>query len=449
MLNAQQKERSLEVWKNYLSGGGVIWNADQEYSNQEINQQRMQIIPEVKEWLNKFLDGTVRLEEFKTAVDGINKRHPLWGFRAINGQMFFNILTTNSIAGDKKTELTRLLQKVLPVPESITIAQTHIKEFEEFTRALAPFSRDLRGAPKVGSIPYFLSYFWQIQSPEIYPIYYTSMLQALKELNIWAPVGNVSEDYVSFFNLNRELQQILSTQAGRHLHIWEVEHAFWFHVQPKPEITTPPPVTAAVIVEPQIEQQLPDSFIPPVVSILPRLAVNDPLLATICQTLGSSIDKIFEDRLAVLFKMLGYETEQLGAGHGRVPDGIAVSQDFRYGIIYDAKVRQSGYTMGVDERAIREYINSKGEILRRRGIRSIYFMIISSTFSGDHDDVIRGLKIDTIANEVLLVETKALLAMLEGKLRNPSVSLGPDGIQRLLAFSGILKESYIREFMEL
>lgn len=127
---------------------------------------------------------------------------------------------------------------------------------------------------------------------------------------------------------------------------------------------------------------------------------------------------------------------------------MAVSDEFRYAIIYDAKVRQQAYTMGTDERAIREYIVGQGERLRRRGIKNLYFMVISSTFTGDHDDAIRGMKIETNVSEVLLVEVRALLAILEGMLRNPSISLGPDGIQRLLAFSGILTESNVREFME-
>ena len=82
-------------------------------------------------------------------------------------------------------------------------------------------------------------------------------------------------------------------------------------------------------------------------------------------------------------------------------------------------------------------------------MRSLYFMVISSTFTGNHDDAIRSLKIDTNVNEVLLVEVKSLLAMLEGKLRNPNVSLGPDGIQRLLASSGLLVETDVREFLEI
>ena len=71
-------------------------------------------------------------------------------------------------------------------------------------------------------------------------------------------------------------------------------------------------------------------------------------------------------------------------------------------------------------------------------------MVISSSFTGNHDDAIRSMKIDTNVNEILLAEVKSLLAMLEGKLRNPAVSIGPDGIQRLLASSGLL----LREMSE-
>lgn len=131
---------------------------------------------------------------------------------------------------------------------------------------------------------------------------------------------------------------------------------------------------------------------------------------------------------------------------GRTEGGI---DELRYAIIYDAKDRQNAYTLGTDERAIREYIAVQGDRLRRQGMRNLYFMVISSAFTGEHDDAIRSLKIDTNVNEVLLVEVKSLLAMLEGKLRNPNVSLGPDGIQRLLAASGVLTESDLREFLEI
>jgi len=266
------------------------------------------------------------------------------------------------------------------------------------------------------------------------------------------PSGDVTEDYLAFYELNHEMLDILSKQVGRQLHLWDVEHAFWLHGQlqtlTSQEIVVPKEPANTMVVK-TFEEDLPESYIPPIVAILPRLAANDEALAEVCKRSGRAIEKVFEERLAVIFRMLGFETQLLGQGHGRVPDGLAICQEYRYAIIYDAKVRQNAYTMGTDERAIREYIANQGERLRRQGMRNLYFMVISSAFTGNHDDAIRSLKIETNVNEVLLVEVKSLLALLEGILRNPDVNLGPDGIQRLLASSGLLTESDVREFLEI
>jgi hypothetical protein len=71
----------------------------------------MDTIPEVFGWLNHLLQGDVPLEEFKTVNDGINKHDRLWGFQAINIQMFFNILTKNSLAGNRREEFVALLKR--------------------------------------------------------------------------------------------------------------------------------------------------------------------------------------------------------------------------------------------------------------------------------------------------------------------------------------------------
>lgn len=446
-MNQIQLDKTLEVWKKYEEKGEKFLNASREYTQEELDLKRREIIPQVQALIHQFLKDEIPLEEFKTILDGINKRNRLWGFQAINGQMFFNVLTKISIAGDRLEEFRTILKKVMIAPSTIEDAKKRIEEFSIFVSSLAKYCVDLRGAPKVGSIPYFLSYFWQIQEPDNYPIYYSSMIHSLRDVDIWNPSGNVSEDYFSFFHLEKEMQEYLTNTTGRNLHLWDVEHAFWFHTQI--EITTSPVPESKSLPGEIILEELPESYLPPVVSILPIFAVNDPQINKICQKLGRTIEKEFEERIAILFGMLGFDTELLGQGHGRVPDGVAVSDEYRYAIIYDAKVRQQAYTMGTDERAIREYIVSQGDRLKRRGIKNIYFMIISSGFTGDHDDAIRGMKIDTNVNEVLLVEVAALLAMLEGMLRNPAINLGPEGIQRLLAFSGILTESAVREFLEI
>lgn len=445
-MNEEQKQRAIQIWQRYCAAGERVLNASQEFTQAQLDQRRAQVIPEVLAVMGEYLAGKTQPDEFKTQIDSINKRNRLWGFKGINGQMFFNMLVKTSAAGGKTAELDSLLKRSLPLPAAPEQAAQVLNAFAQFTQGLAKHVEDRRAAPKLGAIPFFLSYFWQIQAPDAYPIYYTSMLGVLQEYTLWTPVETIGESYVSFYRLNHELLELLRREAGRPLSLWEVEHAFWYTAQaPDESLKTPNDGRGTGGSQPP-PLALPDSYIPPVVSILPRLACNDPELAQACQKMGSSIEKVFENRVDTLFKMLGYETEALGQGHGRVPDGVAICREFRYAIGYDAKVRQSPYTMGIDERAIREYILGLSERMRKQSIRQVYFMIISSGFSGDHDDVIRSLKMDTDVREVLMVEAGALVALLEARLRDPLLSLGPEGLQRLLADSGLLSEADVKEF---
>lgn len=450
-MNTDQKKRAIQIWQKYFQEGQHFLNASQEYTHEQLDQRRMEVIPQVLAVLESYLSGKAPLYEFKTQIDSINKRNRLWGFQGINGQMFFNILTKTSQTAGQLNELEVLLKRTLPLPASPEHTVNIMGEFIQFTRGISKSIRDLRGAPKAGSIPFFLSYFWQMQSPQTYPVYYTSMVNILQEHNLWSPIEKSESVYLSFYQLNHELVSLLSEEAGQPLTLWDVEHAFWFMTMPahKPVSDSPeaPSFEKNSSAEKKIiDIELPDSFIPPVVAILPRLAANDPELAKICTSMGTSIEVVFEKRIDVLFKMLGYETEALGHGHGRVPDGVAICKEYHYAIGYDAKVRQQSYSMGIDERAIKEYIHGLTDRLKKQGIRQIYFMIISSAFNSDHNEVIRSLKMDTDVREVLLVEAGALLALLEAKLREPMFGLGPEGIQRLLADSGILTESDVNEF---
>jgi hypothetical protein len=46
-----------------------------------------------------YLGAQLNLAEFKTKVDGINKRNAFWGFKGPKGQMFFNMVV--SVADDR------------------------------------------------------------------------------------------------------------------------------------------------------------------------------------------------------------------------------------------------------------------------------------------------------------------------------------------------------------
>ena len=103
-------------------------------------------------------------------------------------------------------------------------------------------------------------------------------------------------------------------------------------------------------------------------------------------------------------------------------------------------MRSDGYNMGTDDWTMKEYITTQNrELKRRRGLRNIYYLVVSSQFADDYDDTIRSLKMETDVNEACLVEADALVIMVDAKLRAPNlVTLGPDGLQQLFSSSGIL-----------
>ena len=86
------------------------------------------------------------------------------------------------------------------------------------------------------------------------------------------------------------------------------------------------------------------------------------------------------------------------------------------------------------------------ELKRRKTLRNIYYVIVSSHFQGDFDDMIRGVKMETDISEVVLLKAEALVALVDMNLRAPHlITLGPDGIQRLFSSSGIVTADDVRE----
>ncbi|GAG05234.1 unnamed protein product, partial [marine sediment metagenome] len=120
-----------------------------------------------------------------------------------------------------------------------------------------------------------------------------------------------------------------------------------------------------------------------------------------------------------------------------------------YAIIWDAKIRADSYSMGTDDRTIREYIYTQSrDLKRKKHLRNIYYSIISSKYSTDFDDSIRSIKMETDVSEVILVEVEAIVEMVDAKLRSPlDITLGSDGFQQLFTASGLLTAENVRELL--
>jgi hypothetical protein len=126
-LDEQQRKRAVEVVTEYLSvppgpDGKTLVELEA-----ELDADRVKLIEsELKPLLAGYLAGKVLLADFKSKVDGINKRNELWGFKGIKGQMFFNMVVN---VADDAEECDQELKSALAVPANEQIASSRIKTF--------------------------------------------------------------------------------------------------------------------------------------------------------------------------------------------------------------------------------------------------------------------------------------------------------------------------------
>lgn len=460
-LNNEQQQQALEVMNLYLTAPKGEDGLTPVERSAALDKNRASLIEaELLPLLQSYLSGQTSLEDFKSKNDGLNKRNEYWGFKGIKGQMFFNLIV--NCASDLG-ECDEEIKAAIAVPSTEDMAKSRLKNFASYVRRIGDeyveAGGSKHGRPKLSSIPFFVSYFWQVQARDVWPVFYTNAVNTLGDLNLWNPSDDLAADYVTFKHLHEELVSLFTASSQRKFGLYDVEHVFWFQggnpyeatqtdskktnettVAPRPDLT---PISPA----PRPLDRLPDSYVPPVISILPRIASNEPGLEELAKASGTSLARAFEKNINAAFTILGFETKLLGQGGGRVPDGVAADHDNSYAIIWDAKVRGGSYSMGTDDRAIREYIVTQSrEMKRRRSLRNVYYALISNKFSNDFDEEIRSIKMETEISEVCLIEASALVAMVDAKLRDPiHLTLGPDGIQRLFSCSGIISVNTVNQ----
>jgi len=138
---------------------------------------------------------------------------------------------------------------------------------------------------------------------------------------------------------------------------------------------------------------------------------------------NTDLASVFEQKCAVLFGMLGFDTEMLGQRSGRNPDGIAVAARNDYAVIYDAKKRQDGYRIGRDDRTIREYIKTHTRRLRDQGKQHIYFAIVLSSFRDTEESTLSDLRTNTDIDNVVLLKADVVQELLRMRLEEPYLNL--------------------------
>lgn len=415
MLDKSKQEKIIAIWNEYVhSNHSVLDTKGNELHH--IDQLRRNAIVQLTEIILLFNKEQVTLGEFKTSIDSFNKRNNLWGFTAIKGQFFFNQLSKN--LNDKELKhVEHLLRSTIEEPNNLQHALAKIEQLETYCVQLSSKAKDRRLVPNSKSVGYFLSYFWQIANPEIWPMYYTASIQALKDVGVWTDKNTQKENYEQFYFLNEKIKTLLSEYGKEKISNWDVEHAFWLYMgNPNKKMEEKKVKAEETLVNTPTNPQRKASFelteyLIPRVSKLIELGNSTELSAS---KKGHDFEKI----VAEIFSQLDFDVEFLGQGTGRNPDAIIKCRSENTAFLVDAKAYLSGYSLGTDDRAIREYILHYCPLLQKDGYKKIGFIIVSNEFKSNFQHFIHDITWNTDIKRFLLLTSEALLYLLAFKTKD-------------------------------
>lgn len=384
----------------------------------ERNEMRDQVRNEqLLPLLNQFLDCEIALEEFKPRNDGLNKQHPYWGFDGFNGQMHFNQMWN---ATPDQDDFATHLREILPKPESRDVAAERINAHADLAQTYRDNSLDAE--PRYKPAMFFLSYFWHLQAPAEYPVFYVASERYLEDHDRFVQDGEYGEDYVEFIEALDTLLEVASEITDTDWEYRDVSNAIYWERKLRPEWDADEEEDVDPTGSTREEDVL-ANFLPPIVSDLSAVAERDSAAEAEYDDHGQNLAVVFEKKLHHSFRILGFDVQELGQGSGRQPDGIATAVRNDYAIIYDAKVREDGYSIATDDRAIREYIETHARQLRDQGVRRIYFAIVSSTFTNPDQGTLRELRETTAVKSIVFLSAGLLEELMVLRLREPYLNL--------------------------
>lgn len=446
--DGQKKELSLYL-EEFLQLKSIE-NDGKKVTSSAFDDLRKEAIPDIKALVESFIAKRISLAEFKEQSDLYSRKYPYWGFKGFSGQMQLNQYL-NNIKDNTKEDI---LRSALICPDTIGEAEDKITTLAEYLRKQKATAENYQSIPRV-SQAFLLSYFWEMQRPQKWPVFYSSTKKVLSGLGVDLDNQEYAGDTYHFFaDSIFSIQNFYEQEKLQKFDnpLWFVEHVLWAQFVQKPtKESTEVKGKNSVVAKNNVQETKPWSeegkWIPPIISDIAELALNQETPWSISK--GWKPEKAFETKLRYVFTLLGFEVEELGQGTGRQPDGVAISKGVLnggdYAVIYDAKARENGYGVGTDDRAITEYIQRKQESLQReKRVRKLSFLIVSSSFATS-DSTKEALKNISRATRIPVIQIEAanLLYIVEEKLKNTDID--HTRLEDLFLESGLLTREKIIE----
>lgn len=193
----------------------------------ELDAKRESAIVELNKIIADFAEGQLSLDQFIVASHNFSAKNNYWGFAGPGGQMPLNVLRRGvEEESSIRTQATNTLRVAIAQPISLNDAAAKIDQLAVLLSEL--YKSNIQRRKSVSLTPFVLSYFWEAQNRDVYPIYYPNTVTTFGyRLRLVDVPSRLGQRYVMYCNVVSEIRRLLNIGT------WELEHlSYWLTKQP-------------------------------------------------------------------------------------------------------------------------------------------------------------------------------------------------------------------------
>src|SRR4051794_6915616 len=145
---------------------------------------RTAALPSLLAMLDRFLKAETGLVEFVKESQDFSIAQPHWGFKGM-AQMQLNQYAKVAPQAGLVDEVEGVFKTALPAPTDVDQARSALDAVVLLTRRVVAEAKRLAiGQPAPGRVPLVVSYFWEAQNRDEWPIAYPASKQVLKKYGL-------------------------------------------------------------------------------------------------------------------------------------------------------------------------------------------------------------------------------------------------------------------------
>lgn len=178
-----------------------------------LEQRREEVVPQIRELLAGLLAGSTEIERFRAEFDRRSRAEwSTFGLGGFGGGMVLNKLVKH--VPDHAT-LTAKLKDALRAPVDEAEAERQIREFLDYLAALETTNVTTAIKPDMSRVPFFVPFWWHIQNPQAWPIYYKSTRAAFIATGVFEEAAEIADQYTRFRRVFLALARAIDLSTWR------------------------------------------------------------------------------------------------------------------------------------------------------------------------------------------------------------------------------------------